>query len=68
MSVQMSQVLPLAKDKATNSELKLAVLAKTDSCIESSSKIGGRVLYKSSQGGGYLDFCVGNWCVYVVCD
>lgn len=34
MSVQMSQVLLLTKDKAANSELKLAFLAKTDSCIE----------------------------------
>ena len=46
MSVQMSQVLPLAKDKAANSELKLAFRAKTDSCIESWSDWRESVLLK----------------------
>lgn len=66
MSVQMSQVLALTEDKAANSQLKLSFLPKTDSCIESWSKIGGRVLYKSS-GGGYSSkvFLVGCVCMCV---
>lgn len=46
MSVQMSQVLPPTKDKAANSELKLAFLAKTDSCIESWSDCKESALQK----------------------
>lgn len=72
MSVQMSQVLPLTKDKAAHSELQLAFLAKkTDSCIESRSGIGGRAHCKSS---GEVT-CVSVWrnlcvcvCVIIVCD
>lgn len=69
MSVQMSQVLAPTKDKAANSQLKLAFLAQTDSCTESWREIGGRVLqyvYKSS-GGGYSCkvFLVGCVCVCV---
>lgn len=69
MSVQMSQVLALTEDKAANSQLKLSFLPKTDSCIESWSKIGGRVLYKSSRllAGGYSSkvFLVGCVCMCV---
>lgn len=46
MSVQMSQVLPPTKDKAANSELWLAFLAKTDSCIESWSDCTESALQK----------------------
>ncbi len=66
MSVQMSQVPPLTKDKAANSELKLAFLAKTDSCIESWSdwresalqKFRGRLLLQGLSVQRTLRACV----------
>lgn len=68
MSVQMSQVLPLTKDKAAYSELQLAFLAKKLTAVlkagvglegERSIKVQGRLL---------VSLC-GEICVYMcVCD
>lgn len=64
MSVQMSQVLPLTKDKASNSDFKLAFLAKTDSCIESWSDWRKSVLQKfRGEVTSARSFCVENCCV-----
>lgn len=65
MSVQMSQVLPPAKDKAANSELKLASLAKTDSCIESWSDCRESVLQKFRGRLLLQGLCVENCCVHL---
>lgn len=71
MSVQMSQVLPLAEDKAANSELKLAFWPKLTAVLkagvrlegECSIKVQGEVCKVFLCGGTGVCLCV---CVSLV--